>query len=207
MPVCPRCQNPYGSGARFCQQCGHPLAEPEPPAEETPASTAEVSRPAASRRLPPWLWAVIGAGVFLLILAAVFLVQKRPPAPPAEAPVPEAGLQEQLATLLNNLRQAQVDKDINRLMSCYAMAFPGRDRKAEDTQKAWQDFDFTAMFFSIEDLQADGPEHARARVVWDLQLRDRRTDEFLTATQIFRVEFVKEQGAWRIRSLEEVGAP
>lgn len=206
MPVCPRCQTPYGSGARFCQQCGHPLAEPAPPAEESPASTAEVSQP-VSRRPPLWLWAVIGAGVFLLILAAVFLVQKRPPAPPAEAPVPEAGLQEQLATLLNNLRQAQVDKDINRFMSCYATTFPGRDRKAEDTQKAWQDFDFTAMFFSLEDLQADGPDRARARVVWDLQLRDRRTDEFLTATQTFRVEFVKEQGAWRIRSLEELRAP
>ena len=214
MPACPRCQTPYEVGARFCQQCGNPLGELEPPKpgpgpapEEPPAPPTGADAPQpASRRPPAWLLALLGAGVVILILAVIFFTRKSAPPPTSEAPAPEASLQEQVARLLGTLREAQVNKDINRLMSCYATAFPAREQKIRETIKAWQDVDFTAMFFSIEDLQPEGPEAARAKVTWDIQVKDKRTGEFITATQKFRVEFVKEQGAWRIRSLEEISA-
>ncbi len=205
MPACPRCQTPYESGARFCQQCGNPLGEPETALGETPTPPADIPRP-APRWPSPWLWAVLGAGILVLMMAVIFLIRKELLPPAAQAPAPEAGLQEQLARVLGTLREAQVNKDISRFMSCYATAFPGREQKIRETLAAWQDFDFTAMFFSIEDLQTTDNDRARAKVVWDLQLRDRRTEDYLTASQAFWVDFVKEQGAWRIRSLEEIPA-
>jgi|GEM_PF-5091526 len=208
MSVCPRCQNPYESGARFCPQCGLRLVEAEATGEEKPALSDNLS-PSASRRPPTWLWVLIGAGVFLLILimAVALFTQRQGLRSPGEAPASEAGLPEQLARVLGTLREAQVNKDLSLLMSCYATDFPERSQKIREMANAWQDFDFTAMFFSLEDLQPQGVAGARAKIVWDIQVQDRRTQEFLTATQTFRVEFVKEQGAWRIRSLEEVRAP
>jgi uncharacterized membrane protein len=111
-----------------------------------------------------------------------------------------------VAHLLGALREAQVNQDISRFMSCYATSFPEREQKRRDALKAWQDFDFTAMFFIIEDIRSEWLEAAQAKVTWDLQVQDKRTQEFLTSTQTYRVDFIKEQGAWRIRSLEEINA-
>ncbi len=212
MPACPRCQTPYEPGARFCQQCGASLLEPEPAgsgkvpeSERAPAAAtgADVPQP-APRRPPAWLLAVFGAAVIILILAVIFFTQRSAPPPEPGPPVSQASLQQQLAHLLGTLREAQVNQDISRFMACYATTFPERDQKRREALKTWQDFNFTAMFFFIEDLSTEGPEAARAKVTWDLQVQDKRTQEFLTSTQTYRVDFVKEQGAWRIRSLEEI---
>jgi hypothetical protein len=225
MPLCPQCQTPYESEARFCQQCGASLSETEtapsgeqPETGETPAVPPAPDAPQPpARGLNPGLLAFLGGTGVIIIIAVVFLLT-RPGAPPpapepasqaqmAEAVAPEADLQQQLGQLLSDLREAQINKDITRFMACYATTFPGRERKQQEALKAWQQFDFTAMFFYLENLKPEGPEAARAQVTWDLQVQDKRTQEFLTASQTFRVEFVKEQGAWRIRSLEEISAP
>lgn len=222
MPACPRCQITYESGARFCQQCGSPLPQPEPPgAGEGPVSEPVPAGPTAaeapqppSRRWNLGLLALGGAVGAVLIFLALFLIIRsstRPPEPPSPAlergVAPEADLQQQLAQLLVVLREAQINKDLTRYMDCYALAFPGREEKRQTALKAWQAFDFTAMFFYLEDVKAAGPEAAQAKVIWDFQVQDKRTGGFRTATQTFRVEFVQEQGAWRIRTLEEISAP
>ena len=220
MPVCPSCQTPYESGSRFCRQCGASLPEAEPagpsPAagpEATPAAAPEVSQP-LSQKINPRLLAMFGGAAIVIIIAAIFLFKGSGTPPPEpgpsatkEAVSPEAGLQQQLAQVLDALRETQINKDITRFMNCYAAGFPGREEKRQATQKAWTEFDFTAMFFYLEEMKPEGPEAARARVTWDLQVQDKRTQEFLTSTQTFQVEFVKEQGAWRIRSLQEISTP
>jgi hypothetical protein len=219
MPACPRCQTPYASGARFCQQCGAFLLEDEEP---TGAATGpEAGRgPAApgGPKPPPRRWsslnlALIGlAGIFILVLAVfIFTRDSGPPpvtpkAPAPEASIPAADLQMDLAQLLSTLRKAQINQDISLFMSCYAAAFDGREEKGREALKAWEGFDFTAMFFYLEDVKSKGPEAAQARVTWDLQVQDKLSGEYLTAIQIYQAEFVKEQGAWRIRALEEIRA-
>jgi hypothetical protein len=213
MPECPRCQAPYETGARFCQQCGAALIEPEPaktPAPEpepTPAAVTPGVAGPPSRRPPAWLLALAGAGLIAIILAVFFFTQTGAPPPEPAAPVPEGSLQDQLANLMGTLRQAQINKDVSRFMSCYAATFPDREQKRQEALKAWTKFDFTAMFFYLEEVNAAGPETARAKVTWDIQVQDKSTQEFLTSAQTFQVEFVKEQGEWRIRSLQEITTP
>lgn len=165
------------------------------------------------------LLALLGvAGVVILVLAILLITRQTSPPPalksaaaskkaaPARpaAPSPEAPLKEQIAFLMSTIREAQVKKDLSLFMQAYASIFPNRDQKRRDVQKAWQDFDFTAMFFYLEDIKPQGPDAAQAKVVWDMQVRKRQTQEFITLTQTYRVNLVKEQGRWRIGSMEEL---
>lgn len=216
MPACPACQTPYELGARYCQQCGRALPEVEPvspgPAAEPEAPSAgaaQVSPPPAPK-ITLRLLAMVGGAALIIIIAAILLFRGSSPPPPEtgspagqEAAPPEASLPQQLGQALGALREAQINKDIARFMDCYAASFPGREEKRQAAQKAWAEFDFTAMFFYLEEVQPTGPDTARARVTWDVQVQDKRTQEYLTSTQTFQTEFVKEQGRWRIRSLEE----
>lgn len=218
MPACPGCQTPYDLGARYCQQCGRALPEAEaasavPVAGPEVPPASEVSPP-PSPKITPRLLAMVGGAALIIIIAGMVLFRgsgtpQREAAPPAakEAASPEVPLEQQLGQLFGTLREAQISKDITRFMDCYAAGFPGREEKRQAAQKAWTEFDFTAMFFYLEQVQPAGSDTARARVTWDIQVQDKRTQEFLTSSQTFQTEFVKEQGRWRIRSLQEITTP
>jgi hypothetical protein len=215
MPACPRCQTPYASGARLCQQCGaFLLAEESTGAASGPEAGRAPAPPCAPEPLRRWSslnLVLLGlAGIFILVLAVFIFTRDSgpppvtPPAPAPEASIPATDLQMELAHLLSTLRGAQINQDISLFMSCYAEALNGREEKRREALKAWEGFDFTAMFSYLEDVKSKGPEAAQARVTWDLQVQDKLSGEYITAIQIYRAEFVKEQGAWRIRALEEI---
>lgn len=89
-------------------------------------------------------------------------------------------------------------------MSVYSLTYPQLDTKRADTLKAWEDFDFTNLVFTINKVQSLDSDNAMAWVTWYIDTKNRRTQELSSYTQTFQVRFVKEMGKWRIRALEEV---
>jgi len=131
-----------------------------------------------------------------------------PPAPPAAAPAPEpaaqpASLKEQLQSVLAKMREARLKKDIIQLMDCYSRTFPDLDDKRREALKAWENYDYTNMVFTIDEVQPLDADNATTTVTWYVDLKNRRTGELISTTQSFKVRFAKELGQWRIRTLEE----
>lgn len=130
------------------------------------------------------------------------------PAPAAPAPQPPppaaADLKDQLQSVLSTLREAQMHKDIVQFMSVYSLTYPHLDTKRADTLKAWEDFDFTNLVFTVDKVQAIDPDNAMAWVTWYIDTKNRRTQQLSNYTQTYQVRFAKEMGKWRIRALEEV---
>ncbi len=58
--------------------------------------------------------------------------------------------------------------------------------------------------FTVDKVQEIDPDNALAWVTWYMDLRNRKNQEFTSATQTYQVRFVKEMGNWRIRELKEV---
>jgi hypothetical protein len=178
--------------------------------------------------MPSWLMGVlVGAGILVIILLILLFtrgtstppapatapkVEAPAPAPPAAtattapepAPSAEATLKEQLQKELSILRQAQLRKDIVQFMSIYSLTYPELDGKRTSTLKAWERFDFTNLVFTVDKIQSIDPDNSIAEVTWYIDTKNRQTQELSSSSQTFQVRFAKEQGKWRIRSLEEV---
>jgi uncharacterized Zn finger protein (UPF0148 family) len=202
-------------------------------APETKAAAPEASPAKATiAGLPSWLLGVlVGAGVLIIILLFLLFTRGTAPPPPpatapkAEAPAPKAetpavtpgqpaapapaapaaeGLKEQLQKELSILREAQLHKDIIQFMSVYSLTYPELDDKRASTLKAWENYDFTNLVFTVDKIQSIDADNAIAWVTWYIDTKNRRTHDLSSTTQTFQVRFAKELGKWRIRSLEEV---
>ncbi|MEW6386494.1 MAG: hypothetical protein AB1491_03140 [Thermodesulfobacteriota bacterium] len=231
---CPQCGIRVGPRQEVCHKCDAALAPAgaPPPPEAEPAPTPPPPRPEPPpaapppQKLPTWVTGLLaGAGVIIIILL-IMLVSRGtapppppapppavegkplPPAPPVavapERPAPEASLPDQLAKVLNNLKEAQLKKDIYLYMSCYSYVYPELDQKRSDALKYWEHYNFNNLVFSLAGIQPLGPDNALAEVTWEMQVQNRRTQALDNLTQVFKVAFAKELGQWRIRSLEEV---
>ena len=102
------------------------------------------------------------------------------------------------------MREAQLRKDIVQFMSVYSLTYPEVDNKRASTLKSWENFDFTNLVFTVDKVQSIDPDNAIAEVTWYMDTKNRRTQVLASSSQSFQVRFAKEQGKWRIRSLEEV---
>jgi len=204
----------------------------EQPAPGGPAAAAPAAPPAKSNQAMVGLLVGAGV-IILLLLILVFSQSDKPsappapappkaeapappaapPAPPAAAPAPApaapapeaqpAGLKEQLQGILAKMREARLNKDIILLMNCYSLTYPDLESKRREALKAWDNYDYTNMVFTIDEVQPINADNANAEVTWYVDLRNRRTGELISSTQTFQVRFAKELGQWRIRSLEE----
>jgi hypothetical protein len=184
--------------------------------------------------MPSWLLGVlVGAGILVIILLILLFTRGTTtppapaPAPKAEAPVPappaatatpttpaipapepappaEANLKEQLQKELSILREAQLRKDIVLFMSVYSLTYPELDNKRASTLKAWERYDFNNLVFTVDKIQPIDPDNAIAWVTWYMDTKNRRTQDLSSSSQSFQVRFAKEQGKWRIRTLEEL---
>jgi hypothetical protein len=228
---CHECDAPLKEGPPAPVAVG-PVPEAEAPAPKA-AAPAPAAAPAKAppSGLPSWLIGVLaGAGILIIILLVLLFtrgtstppapapkVETPAPAPPAPAPAPavpapapepappaETNLKEQLQKELSILREAQMRKDIVQFMSLYSLTYPGLDDKRANTLKSWERFDFTNLVFTIDKIQSIDSDNAIAWVTWYIDTKNRRTQELSSSSQTYQVRFAKEQGKWRIRSLEEV---
>jgi hypothetical protein len=125
-----------------------------------------------------------------------------PPAP-ATADAPPEDLKGQLEAVLSALRQAQLHKDINVLMSVYSTAFPGYAQKRQEALEYWEGYNFDYLAITVDKVQAIDSDHALAWVTWSQDVRDRKTQEPSSGTRRLQLQFVKEKGNWRISDLQE----
>jgi hypothetical protein len=231
---CPQCGVRVSPRQEFCHECDAPLkgAPAAPKALEPAPEPAPAKAPPTG--MPSWLIGLlVGSGILIIILLVLLFtrgtstppapapapkVEAPAPAPPAATaapsqpatPAPEAApaaetiLKEQLQKELSLLREAQLRKDIVQFMSIYSLTYPELDDKRASTLKAWQRYDFTNLVFTIDKIQSIDPDNAIAWVTWYIDTKNRRNQDLSSSSQTFQVRFAKEQGKWRIRSLEEM---
>jgi hypothetical protein len=223
---CHECDAPLKGAPAALAALGVESAEPAAP---TPESAPGKSPPGG---MPSWLTGVlVGAGILIIILLILLFTRgtSTPPAPtpapkaetpapappavtqapsqpatPEPAPSAEAALKEQLQKELSILREAQLHKNIVQFMSIYSLTYPELDDKRASTLKAWGNYDFSNLVFTIDKVQSIDPDNAIAWVTWYIDTKNRRTQELSSSSQTFQVRFAKEMGKWRIRALEEV---
>ncbi len=160
------------------------------------------------------IWTVLAvlAATYFLVMVTVPLQVRQSVVPAARSPAqsilsdtfPEFPAQEELAGLLNRIREAQYAKDPELFLSAYAPTLPDLGRKREAMVSLWQRYDYLDMHYHVQDLQAVGEGVIRGTVTWNFTTRDRATQAVKNHIKTYRVQFTQVFGQWLIQELEAI---
>ncbi len=128
-----------------------------------------------------------------------------PQTPPAQQvikpiPIPEW---EAVTKLLDQVREAQLKKDISLFLEAYAPTFPNLEKKKESVLKAWGKYDYIDMRFTIENIQKLNANSIVAKVVWDITLEDVHSKKKSALVRDYTVHFSQVSGKWLIQELSQ----
>jgi hypothetical protein len=118
-----------------------------------------------------------------------------------------AFLQIQAAAILDNLRQAQLEKNVAKFLKSYTSTFPGLDKKQQKTLAIWKKYDYLALHYDMRHFSVLDPETLTALVSWNLETMNRVNREKNRSTMNYKVWFSRENGEWRIKKLAPVHSP
>ncbi len=164
--------------------------------------------------------AIIGAILIIMALGAYLLWAKNPqfsrpqgsaqisqtkPSVQALLPVspPEAREDETIKSLFETIRRANLEKNIDLFMSCYASDFNGRNKKKVATLETWDHFDYRSLSYDLKTLALTA-HTALVRVKWRINISPKRGGPSEKATTVLDVSLKKEAGHWKIKKIEPV---
>jgi hypothetical protein len=105
--------------------------------------------------------------------------------------------------LLENIRRANLQEDIDLFVSCYASDFGNLDGKKKATQAYWKNFNYLELSYDLKDPSISA-DTARARVEWLIKTSSKTGGRLEQNKSILDVTLKKEEGGWKIKEVKPV---
>jgi len=176
-----------------------------------------------------WFQLVFLTALMIVFLAVLVLVLTRIPtaghvaasnpkvtekaaAPEAAAPAsipetsPPAAIPaewQEIQGILDQLRKAQLDKDIDLFFHAYSPTFPNLAEKKEGLLKTWQTYNYIDLNFNLENIQKKDAHTIVAEVACDITLEDVRSKKKSNLLTDYNISFSNVSGKWLIQGLAE----
>jgi ketosteroid isomerase-like protein len=106
-----------------------------------------------------------------------------------------------IKTLLEDIRQANLEKNIDLFISCYATDFKDREGKKKTTLAYWKRFDYVDLSYDLKDASISG-DTAKAKVEWLIKTSSKAGDRPQENKSILDVLFKREDGEWKIKEVK-----
>ncbi len=147
-------------------------------------------------------------GVFvtgiLLIISVMYLIIKIPLKKPEPAPLQvvlppkqEVDL-EGVRELLEKIKRANLEKDIELFESCYSPDYEELNKRIAKALTLWENFDFVHLEYILKDNIIKERE-GTIRVSWNIKVRSRDKDEIKEIKDDLTVFIIKDENSWKIR--------
>ncbi len=104
---------------------------------------------------------------------------------------------DKIKSLLENIRKANLRKDIDSFLSCYSKDFKDREGKKRATLQSWENFNFHDLLYELRNLSLSG-DKARAKVEWLVRFSSKGGGAPQESRTVLDVVFKKEDGVWKI---------
>jgi hypothetical protein len=117
---------------------------------------------------------------------------------------PAIPAQEDLITVLNQIREAQLKKDIQLFMKAYSLDFPDLTQKREMTLNIWKRYSYLDSQFKLTDLQQENSSTTFGKVTWNIKVQDQKTATTRIITKSYYVTFSNQSGKWLIKNLKAI---
>ena len=183
------------------------LTKPKQPKPEAPISkeVAVQVLPSSSSSTPP-ATPVAESGESKNTEGSSSISKEAAPAPsslPDTSKTPSAETQEigSIKTLLENVRQSNLQKDMDLFVACYASDFENMEGRKRATIAYWEKFNYLDLSYDLKDLSVS-VETAKARVEWLIKTSSRTGGQSQQNKSTLDVTFKKEEGKWKIKEVK-----
>jgi DNA-directed RNA polymerase subunit M/transcription elongation factor TFIIS/ketosteroid isomerase-like protein len=129
------------------------------------------------------------------------------PAPPAPPPNPAAVRErdegEKIGALFENIRQANLRKNIDLFMSCFSRDFNGMEGKRQDTLKMWENFSYQDLSYDLKKQTISG-DTANVRLEWLVRTSKKEGGKLNDGRSVLDVTLKREEGHWKIKEIHPI---
>jgi hypothetical protein len=161
-----------------------------------------------------------GGVILLLIIAGAYLLWQHrpqfntpisaevtpspPPSPPDPQPVSENKGVEKIGSVFENIRRANLQKNIDLFMSCFSRDFEDAEGKRKDTLKMWKAFDYHDLSYDLKKQSISG-DTADVRLEWVITTSKGVGGKPRTGRTVLDVVLKRQDGHWKIKEIKPVG--
>jgi hypothetical protein len=105
--------------------------------------------------------------------------------------------------LLENVRLANLRKDINLFMSCYASDFKDREERRRTALESWSRYNYLDLVYALkpESVLIDS---AKGRVEWRIRSIPVKGGQPEEGKSVLNVTFQKEKNEWKIKEVAPI---
>ena len=127
------------------------------------------------------------------------------PPPPPNSPhtVTESKEVEKIRSLFENIRKANLQKNIDLFMSCFSRDFNGMEGKRVDTLKMWENFNYLDLTYDLK-KQAISGDTANVRLEWLVRTSQKTGGQPQDGKTVLDVTLKREEGLWKIKESKPV---
>jgi hypothetical protein len=131
--------------------------------------------------------------------------KETPPAPPSlpdTSGAPSTEIREigNIKIVLENIRRANLQEDIDLFLYCYASDFRNREEKRKAILANWKIFNYHDLSYALKKTSISD-NTAKARVEWVIKTSSKGGGGLQENKSIWDVTFKKEEGRWKIEEL------
>jgi len=131
-----------------------------------------------------------------------------PPSVPvaSKASLPETGLSDEkevknIENIFENIRKANLRKNVDLFMSCYSNSFKDREGKKRGVLKNWEDFTYIDLSYEVMKLLISG-DTAVVRIEWVTLFSAKEGGRYQKSKSLSDVTLSKEPDGWKIKEIK-----
>ncbi len=121
--------------------------------------------------------------------------KKSPPVAPIDQEVQRIG------SLFENIRQANLQKDIDLFVSCFSHDFDGMEGKRRETLKMWENYNYLKLSYHLRKQKISG-DTANVTLEWLVRTSQKTGGELQDGRTVLDVTLKREEGLWKIREIK-----
>jgi ribosomal protein L40E len=106
-------------------------------------------------------------------------------------------------SLFENIRQANLQKNINLFMSCFSRDFNGMEGKRLDTLKMWENYNYLDLSYDLKKQTISG-DTAHVRLEWLIKTSRRVGGQPENSRTVLDVTLKREDGRWKIKEIKPI---
>jgi ketosteroid isomerase-like protein len=126
-----------------------------------------------------------------------------PPSPPKPNTAAEGSEAEKIRSLFENIKQANLKKNIDLFMSCYSRDFNDREGKRLDALETWGFFNYLDLSYHLRKQTISG-DTAHVTLEWLIRIVKKTGGKQEERKTLLDTTLKKEDGHWKIKEIKTV---